>query len=362
MMARALLGLAFFLLIGGMSHAQTLELRRGVNLEAWLDQPVFNPIGEAQLAQLAKIKASGFDFVRILVNAQYFIDARAGNPEPNASLSRFLATARKNNLKTLVALTNSYPNRLEEVANPQKNAVYLAFLEKFSKDLTQYDAKWVALEPFVEYPDCNISLERWMQVRNQMVSAVRNSNKTMTLLMNAWCYSDGYNLTLTVPANDKNIIYGFQYLKPLQFTQQGNTETPGWAYFKNVPYPYTQDQLQVVLKTLLKDIADPKLKQEVKKTFEDLGMEAFNVAVTKKDFRQVYDWSKKYSVKVLLSSFAVNQNAPTADRLRWFNDVRTTAEASQMAWSVWSWTSPFGYGITENGKLSSGMQKALKLP
>jgi endoglucanase len=357
--------LSMMLILGtclGICQAQTLELRRGVNLEGWLDQPVLNPIAEAQLAQLPKIKASGFDFVRILVNAQYFIEARASDPEPNASLSRFLNAARKNNLKTLIALTNSYPNRLEEVNNPQKNAVYLAFLERLSKNLNQYDPKWVALEPFVEYPDCAISLERWTQVRNQMVSVVRNGNKTITLLMNAWCYSDSYNLTLSVPANDKNIIYGFQYLKPLQFTQQGNKETPGWAYFKNVPYPYTKDQLQTALKTLLKDIPDPKIKQEVKKTFEDLGMDAFDLDVIKRDFKQIYDWSKKYSVKVLLSSFAVNQNAPAPDRLMWFNDIRTTAEASQMAWSVWTWTSPFGYGITENGKLSSGMKKALKLP
>ena len=65
---------------------------------------------------------------------------------------------------------------------------------------------------------------------------------------------------------------------------------------------------------------------------------------------------------MLLSSFAVHVSAPHADRLRWLRDVRTAAGAQKMAWAAWSWESPYGFGLTEQGKLPAEMKKALGLP
>ncbi|GAA4007173.1 cellulase family glycosylhydrolase [Deinococcus rubellus] len=343
------------------SQAQTLQLGRGVNLEGWLDQTQFQPLDEAKLGQLKMIRAAGFDFVRLMVNPNTLIAAVNSAAEPFASLTRVLKAAQQNKLKVLLTLFDEAPTKDAVIAGGKARDTYLALLEKLGGVLAASDPRMVGLEPIDQPGACDLAPAAWTQLESQLVAAVRRSAPRLTLAVTGPCYSDYYGLTTLRPLADANLIYSFQYVEPLMFTQQGNPTNSAWSYFAGVPYPLDKSRLPALLSTILK--ATPAASRAlVKKEFEARTVGSFDQAALAGQINLVSGWAQRSGVKVLLSSFAVHRSAPPADRLRWLHDVRMAAEAQKMGWAVWSWESPYGYGVTEQGKLLPEMKKALGLP
>jgi len=343
------------------AQAQTLQLGRGVNLEGWLDQTLFQPLDGAKLAQLKTIRAAGFDFVRLMVNPNTLIAARDSAAEPFASLTRVIKVAQQNKLKVLLTLFDEEPTKDAVIAGGKARDTYLALLEKLGGVLSASDPRTVGLEPIDQPGACDLAPAAWTQLESQFVAAVRRSAPKLTLVVTGPCYSDYYGLTTLKALADPNLIYSFQYLEPLMFTQQGNPTHSEWKYFVGVPYPLDKSKLPALLSSVLKGTPAAS-RAAVKKEFEARNVGSFDQAALTGQINLVSGWAQRSGVKVLLSSFAVHQSAPRADRLRWLHDVRAAAGAQKMGWAVWSWDSPYGYGVTEQGKLLPEMKKALGLP
>jgi endoglucanase len=162
-------------------------------------------------------------------------------------------------------------------------------------------------------------------VLSDFVRAARRGAPTLPVLVTGICYADADSLTALRPLRDKNVVYGFQYLDPLNFTQQGNPTDDHWKTLRNVRYT-------------------PDNTVEMRAAFAAVG-----------------GWAKQHGVPVMLTSFAVHSSAPEADRLRWFKDVRQQAEGQRLAWAVWSWQSPYGFGLSRSGKLQDTLKRALGL-
>lgn len=348
------------------AHAAPITLKRGVNLEGWMSNPTFRVLENSDLTALEAIRKAGFDFVRLPLNPRFFIEARANAPEPRASLERILQAARKQNLKVVVSLYSEDDIKLEALKGGAARDTYLALLERLGMVLNPYGAAWVAFEPMDEpidpsRPDCSPSSYDWNSVQGQFVSAARRGAPQLTLLVSGLCYSSAYSMIQMKPLEDKNLIYSFQFVDPLVFTQQGNPINAEWVGFKNIPYPVSEAKLRAQIPAMLKGVPDPKLRKAMAATLEDYAKSAYGEAQIRSELEGAQGWARQQNVSVMLKSFAVHSSAPRADRLRWFRDVRTLAENSKMPWAVWTWTSPYGFGLLEGGKLPLDMKKALGL-
>ncbi|WP_425145049.1 glycoside hydrolase family 5 protein [Deinococcus sp.] len=341
--------------------APTFSAHRGVNLEGWLDAPQFSGFDDAKLRQLPLIRAAGFDFVRLLVNPAPIIGARGD--EPAATLGRILKAARQNDLRVLVSFYDPEDaHKAAVLQGGQALDTYLVFLERTARALRESDPHWVAAEPIDQVADCAVSAATWMQLQTKFVEALRRGHPGLSVLLPSPCYSNYYSLTLLHPLSDPNLIYSFQYVEPLLFTQQGNPENADWQSFRNVPYPYDKAKLQPVLKAILAGVSDAGQRAKSKATFEALSKDDFTQTTLRGQLALVGGWAKQNGVRVLLTSFAVRGSAPAPDRARWFFDVRQAAEAGGMAWAAWSWTSPYGFGLSRDGKLPPDLKRSLGLP
>ncbi|WP_407571739.1 glycoside hydrolase family 5 protein [Deinococcus altitudinis] len=351
---------------GGRTESPTFTVRRGVNLEGWLDQPQFSGLDSAQLAQLPRVRAAGFDFVRLLVNPVALLDSRGqgpGSTEMAAGVRQVLAAARQADLKVLVSFyTDDAHQKAAVLEDGQAQETYLALLEQTARLLAPSGPQWVAFEPITEAADCGISASNWMGLQSKFVRAARRGDPALTLMISGACYSDYDSLTDLRPLNDPNILYSFLYVEPLLFTQQGNPENPDWASFRNVPYPFGAEQLSPVLRSVLASVPDPDRRAAVRQAFHDLSQADFSRGTLRGQIARAGQWASRHSVTVVLSAFAVRVSAPSKDRGRWFSDVRQAAEANRMPWAVWSWTSPFGFEVSENGVLQPQIKAALGLP
>ena len=349
-----------------LAHAAPIALKRGVNLEGWMSNPTFRVLENGDLSALEAIKKAGFDFVRLPLNPRFFIEARANAPEPRATLERILGAARKHSLKVVVSLYSLDEIKLEALKGGAARDTYLALLERLGMVLNPYGAAWVAFEPMDEpvdptRTDCSPSSFDWNSVQGQFVSAARRGAPQLTLLVSGLCYSSGYSLTQMKPLEDKNLIYTFQFVDPLVFTQQGNPINDEWIGFKNIPYPVAGAKLRAQIPGMLKNISDAKQRKYMADTLEEYAKSAYGETQIRSELEGAQGWARQQNVSVMLKSFAVHSSAPRADRLRWFRDVRTLAENSKMPWAVWTWTSPYGFGLLEGGELPADMKKALGL-
>ncbi|MFB9990959.1 glycoside hydrolase family 5 protein [Deinococcus oregonensis] len=304
--------------------------RRGVNLEGWLGAAPFVPLGDVQLGQLKAVRAAGFDFVRIPVDPALFIGARAGSAEPQASLNRLLREAAARGLGVDVVLAPQPGLRQQVLRGGLARDTYLALIERLAQQLSAARMPRTMLEPLAEpvdpnRSDCGPSSFDWPSVLSAFVGAARRGAPTLPVLVTGICYADAGSLTELRPLRDKNVVYGFQYLDPLKFTQQGNPTDDHWKTLKGVRYT-------------------PADTAAMQATFAALG-----------------GWARQHGVPVMLTSFAVHNSAPQPDRLRWFADVRQQAESQRLTWAVWSWQSPYGFGLSRSGKLQDGLKRVLGL-
>ena len=304
---------------------------RGVNLDGWLSAGPFVPLGEARLAQLQRVRAAGFDFVRVPLDPALFIAAQAGSSEPGASLDRLLQAARARNLGVVVSLTPADEPKRRVLLGGLARDTYLVLLERLSARLAAARLPRAMIEPLDEpvdprRRDCGPSAFDWNAALSDFVAAVRRGAPKLPVLVSGSCYADADSMQSLRPLSDRNVVYSFQYLDPLNFTQQGNRNNEDWKKLRGVPYT------------------------------------AGDAAAMRRAFVRAGGWARQYGLPVLVTAFAVHDTAPPPDRLRWLHDVRVLAEQQQFAWTVWSWQDDSGFGLSEGGQLPGELKQALGLP
>jgi len=304
--------------------------RRGVNLDGWLSAGPFVPLGASRLADLQRVRAAGFDFVRVPLDPALFISAQAGSPEPAASLDRLLQEARLRNLGVVVSLAPSDEAKRQVLLGGLARDTCLVLLERLSARLAAARLPRAMIEPMDEpvdpyRRDCGPSTFDWNAALSDFVAAVRRGAPGLTVLVSGICYADADSMQDLRPLSDHNVTYSFQYLDPLNFTQQGNLNNDGWKNLRGVPYT------------------------------------ARDASAMRRAFAGAGGWARQYNLPVLVTAFAVHDTAPTADRLRWLRDLRVLAEEQQFAWTVWSWQDSAGFGVSRGGTLSGELNRALGL-
>jgi len=388
------------------AHATTGEwpFRRGVNTWPWFaltrefpaprtdyDWPPFQsqrPVPTP--ADLARLRASGLDFIRLPVDPGPFLAAEAGR---RADLMAMLSTAVEAALGAdLGVIVNLQANGATHYWNPDQMyssieapefARYQVFVGEVAGMLADMAPGRIALEPVNEPPqDC--SSEVWPKVQAALLSTARGSAQKLPLVVTGGCGSMVRGLTALDPgplADYEPILFTFHFYEPYLFSHQGAPwmREPVYRALNNVPWPASAGSLEQTLASVRARMAkDTERSDEAKRAAyaeTERVLKVYFDAQPDRRFidgylRQVRDWADSHGIgpeRIIMGEFGALRTdarytaAPNPDRARYIADVRLSAEAAGFPWAFWDLFDGMGMMDDTTRALDPAMVEALGL-
>ena len=296
---------------------------RGINILS--TDGMFMPGSDSSFsfATLARLKASGFDHVR--VNALPFarIDA-AGRLEERwiLTLRRVIDASLAAGLKVMVDVHEFlYCQRDARACEAKLDVTWTTLADR----LSDYDDR-VGFEILNE-PGGAMDVATWNRVAAKELAAIRRLNPRRPVVIGP---AEGNALSalpgLKLPAGDRNILIGVHYYDPFVFTHQG-AEWAGLGAATGVEW----------------------------------GSEA-DVARLDRDFDAIYGRARAEGREVYLGEFGVYDRADARPRFCFLHRVARAAERRGWSWAYWQLTSDFALMDERSGRWNDWIVAALMMP
>lgn len=289
--------------------AQQRSLGRGVNLGNALDAPTEGAWGwRIQDADLARIRAAGFDSVRIPVRWS----AHAAQEPPHAIDPAFMDRV-EHVVRTALA------NRLSVVLNMHH---YEAFDANPAAERARFAALWRQVAArFAGFPD-TLQLELYNEPHGGLTAAewnlswppalaeVRRLHPTRAVHIGGVQWNQASTLKdLRLPADDRHIIGHVHCYEPFHFTHQGAEWVQGSVAWIGTRWGDTEPERAKVRATLAPAV----------------------------------EWSRRESRPIYLGEFgAYGKHAAPADRVAWTACLAREAAAAGMSTAYWEYCQGFG--------------------
>ena len=406
---------AWLLLLPALSQAAEFTARRGVNLEAWqtwtkrtpfmspgYDRSSF-PDWQSRVSneQLAALRAQGFEFVRLNVDASpFFWVGDKGVPQLLDSVVTATQRLQVAGLAVVVDMhlmpeMDDRPDGLHDVlgTGDRKDALfdkYVALVGQIAARLASLPRGQTALE-LVNEPDqdwfSHLSVsDRWPGQLAALYRAARKVAPELTLVLSGARSSSIDGLLRLDPApfsGDERIVWTFHYYEPMVITHAGQpwTETPA-RFLTHLPYPadhldrkLAERLLAEARRSIHAVIADPARRRDlsnaVAKALDDYRASCASPNTVASDFARVSAWAKANGIpaaRVLVGEFGVFQDAADpSTRVAVLTAIREAAEAAGFSWAVY--TAGFldahsSFGImddTARASVEPVVKKALRL-
>ena len=306
--------LIIFLFIAQIANAE--ELQKGINLSSWLANATRQPLYERDFKL---IKDAGFDNIRLPV-APENIDS----PE----LAKALELAKKYNLSIVLDIHPHKDFALDiENENTQKE-----FIKLWQKLTVRYKDQKMVFELLNE-PQFYGKEEQYQQFIEELVAAIRQIDKTRTLIIAAPNGSSIAGLQKLKAVSDNNIMYDFHFYEPYIITHQGTRQ--GFAnkmirYFHNLPYP---------AELAIEENYSPSAINQAQKELQDYKNDNWNIGKIRERVAIVKDWASKNHAKVICGEFGVLRvNIEPTSRYKWIKDVRIALEENKIGWQIWDYS------------------------
>ena len=334
-----------------LAQRRAAHLRHGINLSEWFAQ-VYDPRGYTRehfenwttADDIALIKSTGFDHVRLSVNPQPMMRHNRADELPPEYLG-YLDSAVKIILDHgLAVIIDMHPDSDFKAKLVQEDS----FVEQFSdfwraiaRHYSTYDPERVYFEVLNE-PEFR-DRYRWAGVQAKLANAIREGAPQHTIIAAGANYSDILDLLAMTPLADPNVIYNFHFYDPHTFTHQGATWGVNYWHFESkLAYPATMETAGKVAAAE----PDPMNRLLVLRYGLD-HWDADRIAV---EMGQAADWAKHWNVPLTCNEFGVyRKDSDPQDRARWLHDVRATLEHDNIGWNMWDYSGGFGVVSGENG-------------
>jgi aryl-phospho-beta-D-glucosidase BglC (GH1 family) len=327
----------------GVPQRRLEHLRHGVNASEWFAQ-VYDPKGYTKehfeswttAADIALIKAIGFDHVRLSVNPQPMFRQNRADEIP-ADYLEYLDNAAKMILDRGLAVVIDIQPEIDFKAN----LAHDDFVEQFSdywralaRHYSNLDPERVFLEILNE-PEVSDPY-RWYGIQSKLAAAIREGAPQHTIIVAGARWSDSDNLLFLEPLRDPNVIYNFHFYEPHIFTHQGATWGVNyWHFLKGLPYPSSPETAEKVAGF------EPQAVNRLQVI--RYGLAHWNAARIEGEIAQVADWGKQHGVPLVCNEFGVYRKyADPESRDAWLTDVRTSLEKHGIGWTVWDYSGSFG--------------------
>lgn len=377
---------------------QTLRFSRGINLGDYLAYPegrawpLFRGSRAATSdAELRRLAAVGFTFIRLPVEPGPFLDSAAEHvPALEERLTSFVTRA---NAAGLAVMVSGFPRhdtprwRPQDILRGADAAAferYAGLLTRIAALLRRDPAAQVALELMNEpQPECFLGGGRdWSIRQKELYRRLRTAAPSLTLVLTTGCWSalDGLK-HLDMAAYDANTLIDLHYYAPFAFTHQGATWTLSELKdLAGLSFPARlTDRMKVraaISRLVTARHAQDRHAQRLAYAAGVGALEAYlrggaDAATVARHMARIAEWADRHAIargRILIGEFGVLRPRPEAQveddgsRGRWLEAVRRTAEASGFGWALWAYHSRFGLLANgEAGALDDGMIGALGL-
>jgi hypothetical protein len=312
------------------------RLARGVNISGWLQHgaPAAQAPHAPGAADWRRIRALGLRHARILVDPEAFVGDR-GLPDPAAlgALRAAIDAALREDLLVVVALQLPRALKLRLGASEPDRIALGGLWRALASALRGFPATRLVLEPLNEPETDAAPASRALML--ELVGELRRALPEHTLVVAGHRYSAIDELLALQPLPDANLVYGFHYYEPYNFTHQGaNWGDPMWRVLRNFPYPSSP----AIVAPLL-----PALKGKAQEYLRWHGEQNWNRAKIHAQLDRVAQWARQHGVPVWCSEFGVlRARTKAAHRQAWLRDVRDGLEARGIGWSHWDYAGAFG--------------------
>jgi len=333
------------------------RLARGVNLSNWLQH---GPPAEAEryapdAADWALIRRLGFTHVRILLDPDALLGKRGlPRPEALADLRRALHAATRADLLVVLALQLPSPLKARLAENDADRYALGGTWRALAAALSGFTPQQLVLEPLNETEAEEPLASRTLQTF--LVGELRSVLPQHTLVAGGHRYAGVAELEALQPLADRNIVYGFHFYEPHNFTHQGATWGPPlWRTLRHWPYPSSPERVAPLL-----DALEPPVREALKWH----GDERWDRDKLAAQIARAARWSARHGVPVWCSEFgAMRKRTVPADRQAWLRDVREALEANRIPWTHWDYAGDFGVVKGNRGKrvVDEGVVEALGL-
>ena len=389
-MRRLLIALLLLVLFPVTAEA-ALPLHRGVAIHEWLNWaplaedgsyrwPPYRSVADWLSAsrpapdwpkgnQFARIRAMGFDFVRLSVDPGPLLATNGDRRRQalavlEADVRKVTAAGLKVvfNLQSVTEVPAYGPDVINSPADSAAVAGYEAMVADVAGMLARIGSDKVALEPFNEpahYPCDGTGAGGWQPIAAATVAKVRAVSPDLTIVMTGACGGDVTGLVDLKPSfDDPDIYYSFHMYDPHSFTHQ-RLENPN-EFASGLPWPSSAGTPQEVIAQLRARMAAAGMSAaaqtinmvDVGQAITDYFAHGWGPADVQRRIGEAVNWAKANNIPVqrlfmgefgaILMSADGKQGAPDADRLRYDEAVRKTAESYGIPWSLWEYSNPYG--------------------
>lgn len=381
----ALLALAGLCMSG---EAATFSMKRGLNLDIWTTWPaeqrwsdpdVILPYPEwrkfLQEDDLAQLKASGFDFLRMPVDPAPFLSAKTAGLRDRlyASVRDSARAINQAGLKVVVDLHlipaggNRSVGMAEVMDDPALFDSYLEVVRTMARTLSREDPSLVALELMNEpVVDCDSDgTNLWPERMNRLFATARSSATRLTLVLTGACYSGAEALARLDPGAilDDNVIWTFHSYDPFLLTHQGATWAGDFiAYVTGLPYPLSsvsRPQLDAALAAIRARIASeaPLMRRAGMLAYLDEQVATMDTAqklaaLMDAPFDTVSQWARHNGIppqNIMLGEFGMIRQEygnpyvmPAPYRAAYVRDMIDRSERHGFPWALWDYGGAFG--------------------
>lgn len=321
------------------AYAQDAPFNKGVNLSNWFQAENAQDVSFSRYTKqdFENIKSLGCDVVRLPINLHFMTDGA-----PDYTLDPLFLT-----------LTNEVIDWAEELSmhlildnhtfstgpdtSPQSGEV----LKKVWKQMGQ---EFESRSEYIHYEMLNephgIEADLWHTIVGEVIDEIRSVDTKHSIIIGGVNWNS-LDAMINMPAyEDDNLIYTFHYYNPFIFTHQGATWTgPSMADFVDIPFPYDENTMPAMPATF-----EGTWLENAYNNYSSYGNE--NAVTANLD--AITAFKQERNVPVYCGEFGVYQpNSMEADRVYWYEVVRSHLEALGTAWTMWDYHG--GFGIFNEG-------------
>ena len=376
--------------------AAPIELHRGVAVHEWLNWSPLDADGtyrwppyrsqEEWLSggrpmsdwpagdKFELIRSLGFDFIRLTVDPGPLLSTHGDKrQEALALLAADVAAVTKSGLKVVfnihpVTQVAAYSNDLVNGSAAAPGvAQYQGMIADLARTLVPLGVDKVALEPFNEpahYPCDASGDDDWQKIMASTVAAIRAVSADLTIVATGGCGGNVDGVTDLDPSfDDPDILYSFHMYEPHLFTHQRSDRQGDFA--SGLPWPASEGTPAAVRAMLLAHMdaagipPDDQARQigAVGSSIDQYFSENWGEAQMRARLEQAVDWAKTHDIptsRLFMGEFGAmlmsddgRSGAFDADRLRYLETLRRTAESFGIPWSVWEFSNPYGMSVIE---------------
>jgi hypothetical protein len=385
-------GIILYFILSLVSPGATSEIppfRKGVSLQVftfpaivgsvYAEDPYPNRAGVEDYFSIARLRASGFDHVRLPVDVGPFLD----DPEQRRwrefriYFRRFIESVKRSGLNVIVtlvapSLNGQIPEDQLDAINGPRFMRYLDMTERFARELDGWNVNDLALEPMNEpQRACRQSTATdWLDYQDILIPRLRAKAPHLWLGMTGGCWSkiEGLEGFDARRLSDNRTFVSVHFYDPFLFTHQGSDWTLDiMPLIAGLPYPAKAGSLDEVLgnargRDTVLDRKAPDVLPRAEDAIRNYFRENSDGDAIRARLQTLKEWALSHGVepgRIVFTEYgAMKTPGGERSRTRWLHDVSSAIAANGWGWTLWVLRQgPFG--LDEDGRYDPALFDAL---